>query len=68
MGTPEFSATAWRTSSRSNATRDCVEVAVVPGHVGVRDSKDRSGPALMLPPSTWRAFMQDVQVGTFDHG
>jgi hypothetical protein len=68
MGTPEFSDAAWRTSSRSNGEMACVEVAVVPGRVGVRDSKDRSGPALVLPPSAWRAFMQDVQVGSFDHG
>ena len=67
MGTPEFSDAAWRTSSRSNGEMACVEVAVVPGCVGVRDSKDRSGPALMLPPSAWQAFMQDVQVGSFDH-
>jgi hypothetical protein len=65
MGTPECSAAAWRTSSRTNPARDCVEVAVVPGRVGVWDSKDRSGPALVLPPSAWRAFMQ---VGSFDHG
>ncbi len=68
MGTPEFSATAWRTSSRSNGERDCVEVAVVPDRVGVRDSKDRPGPALVFAPSAWRAFVQDVQVGGFDHG
>jgi Domain of unknown function (DUF397) len=68
MGTPEFSDAAWRTSSRSNGEMACVEVAVVPGRVGVRDSKDRSGPVLVLPPSVWWAFMQDVQVGSFDHG
>lgn len=66
MGTPECSATAWRTSSRSNGERDCVEVAVVPGRVGVRDSKDRSGPALVVDPSAWRAFVQDVRCGGFD--
>jgi hypothetical protein len=68
MGTHEFSDSSWRTSSRSNGEMECVEMAVVPGRVGVRDSKDRSGPALVLPPSAWRAFMQDVQVGSFDHG
>jgi len=68
MGTLEFSDACRRTSSRSNGEMECVEVAVVPGRVGVRDSKDRSGPALMLPPSAWQAFMQDVQVGSFDHG
>ncbi|MBV9010700.1 MAG: DUF397 domain-containing protein [Pseudonocardiales bacterium] len=40
----------------------CVEVAVGPGQVGVRDSKDRSGPALIFPPA-WRAFVRQLQVG-----
>ncbi len=68
MGTPEFSAAAWRTSSRSNGAAQCVEVAVVPGRVGVRDSKDRSGPALLVAPSAWLAFVGDLQRGEFDVG
>ncbi|MGH4002606.1 MAG: DUF397 domain-containing protein [Pseudonocardiaceae bacterium] len=68
MGTPEFSNSSWRTSSRSNGQMECVEVAVVPGRVGVRDSKDRSGTALLIPPSAWRAFVGDLQRGGFDHG
>ncbi len=66
MSTPEFSGAAWRASSRSNGQYACVEVAVVPGRVGVRDSKDRSGPALVFAPSAWRAFVDDVRVGGFD--
>lgn len=66
MGTSEFSGAVWHTSSRSNANRDCVEVAVVPGQVGVRDSKNRSGAALVLSPSGWRAFVEDLQRGEFD--
>ncbi|MGH3930342.1 MAG: DUF397 domain-containing protein [Pseudonocardiaceae bacterium] len=68
MSTPEFPDAVWRTSSRSTADRDCVEVAVVPGRVGVRDSKERSGPALVLSPSAWRAFVGDLQRGEFDLG
>jgi Domain of unknown function (DUF397) len=68
MGTPEFFGAAWRTSTRSNGEMACIEVAVVPGHVGVRDSKDRSGPALVFLPSTWRAFVRDVHRGGFGHG
>ncbi|MGH3831045.1 MAG: DUF397 domain-containing protein [Pseudonocardiaceae bacterium] len=68
MGTPEFSALPWRTSSRSNGDQACVEVAVVTGRVGVRDSKDRSGPALVFGPSAWRAFVGDVRHGGFDCG
>ncbi|MFY1692448.1 DUF397 domain-containing protein [Plantactinospora sp. WMMB782] len=48
----------WRTSTRSNQTGNCVEVAGnLPGIVAVRDSKDRSGPVLSFAPVAWRAFV-----------
>ncbi|ATO12928.1 DUF397 domain-containing protein [Micromonospora sp. WMMA2032] len=49
----------WRTSTKSgNNGGDCVEVADgVAGVVGVRDSKDRSGPVLVFTPPAWRAFV-----------
>ncbi|ASW53689.1 DUF397 domain-containing protein [Plantactinospora sp. KBS50] len=48
----------WRTSSRSNGTGACVEVADnLPGRVLVRDSKDRSGPVLAFAPAAWSAFV-----------
>jgi hypothetical protein len=68
MFTADFSGAVWRTSSRSDAHQACVEVAVVPGQVGVRDSKDRSGPALVFTPSAWRAFVGDLRRGEFDLG
>ncbi|MET8350092.1 MULTISPECIES: DUF397 domain-containing protein [unclassified Micromonospora] len=47
----------WRTSSRSG-NGECVEVADnLPGVVGVRDSKDPTGPVLVFAPSAWRAFV-----------
>ncbi|KXK62109.1 DUF397 domain-containing protein [Micromonospora rosaria] len=47
----------WRKSSRS-AEGNCVEVAdSLPGVVGVRDSKDRSGPVLTFGVPAWRAFV-----------
>ncbi|WP_430497488.1 DUF397 domain-containing protein [Micromonospora trifolii] len=47
----------WRTSSRSG-NGECVEVADnLPGAVGVRDSKDPTGPVLVFAPAAWRAFV-----------
>ncbi|MFC0004528.1 DUF397 domain-containing protein [Micromonospora siamensis] len=55
----ELTGARWRTSTRSSGNGgDCVEVADnLPGVVAVRDSKDRSGPALAFPPAAWRAFV-----------
>jgi hypothetical protein len=37
----------WRKSSRSNAQGgDCVELAALPGAIGIRDSKNPAGPIL----------------------
>jgi hypothetical protein len=50
----------WRKSSRSNAENACVEVAVRPFAVAVRDSKNASGPTLAFPTATWDAFRADL--------
>ncbi|MGW0503657.1 DUF397 domain-containing protein [Micromonospora sp. NPDC003241] len=48
----------WRKSSHSGDEGACVEVAVVPGTVAVRDSKDPDGPLLHFPPTAWTTFAQ----------
>ncbi|MEU1754658.1 DUF397 domain-containing protein [Micromonospora rifamycinica] len=57
----------WRTSSRSNDQGLCVEVADnlvrTRAVVGVRDSKDPSGPALVIGPPGWTAFVDAVREG-----
>ncbi len=47
----------WRTSSYSGTNGGCVEVAPTPDAVLVRDSKNRTGPALTVPTPAWHAFL-----------
>ena len=57
----------WFKSSRSNAGKDCVEAAFLDsGLVGVRDSKNPTGPALVFTPSEWDSFTGGIQGGKFD--
>ncbi len=58
MSTPDLSGATWRKSSRSNGQRNCVEVADLHGgHRAVRDSKNPTGPALLIPPTAWTTFI-----------
>jgi hypothetical protein len=56
------SATRWRKASYSNQNGSCVEVAQTrAGNVAVRDTTDRSGPVLRVPPSAWRALTAELK-------
>ncbi|WP_020670683.1 DUF397 domain-containing protein [Amycolatopsis nigrescens] len=46
----------WQKSSYSGGGEECVEVALEPAEVGVRDTKDRDGGQLTFTPSAWYAF------------
>ncbi|WP_181721985.1 DUF397 domain-containing protein [Nocardia gipuzkoensis] len=54
----------WFKSSYSSAEKDCVEVAFLgEGSVGVRDSKNPAGPALVFTPSEWDSFTSWIARG-----
>jgi Domain of unknown function (DUF397) len=72
MANPDLSHAKWRKSSHSGSG-SCVEVAPVPGAgsaavgsgdvIAVRDSKDRSGPALTFTTRQWRSFAAGIKAG-----
>ncbi|MDG4816653.1 DUF397 domain-containing protein [Micromonospora sp. WMMD956] len=57
MTTPDLRGTTWRKSSHSGSDSDCVEVAETARAVGVRDSKDPTGPVLAFDRRAWTAFV-----------
>ena len=62
-----LSGAVWRKSTRSGDNGgNCVEVALTQDVVGVRDSKDRTGPVLTVSPAVWRGFLADIKVGRYD--
>ncbi|MEU9557511.1 DUF397 domain-containing protein [Streptomyces fumanus] len=49
---------AWFKSSYSDAGQNCVEAALLPSAIALRDSKQcPAGPALRLSPAAWRPFL-----------
>ncbi|MFR9770258.1 DUF397 domain-containing protein [Nocardia sp. SC052] len=57
----------WLKSSRSTSAHECVEVAwLEAGHVGVRDSKNPTGPTLIFAPGQWDVFASGIRDGKFD--
>lgn len=57
----------WRKSPLSDAQGNCVEFTrLSAGRIGVRDSKDPDGPALVFTAAEWEAFTGGVKMGAFD--
>jgi hypothetical protein len=57
----------WRKSRRSNGSGgNCVEFAMVDGRIGIRDSKDVSGPILVFTAAEWVTFIAGTKAGDFD--
>lgn len=52
---------AWRKSSYSNPSGNCVEAAGLGGGVAVRDTRSPDGPALVFTGATWGAFLRGVK-------
>jgi hypothetical protein len=65
---PDLTGAAWRKSTRSNGSGNCVEVATnLCGIVAVRDTKDKgNGPVLIFTPAEWDAFLGGTKDGDFD--
>ena len=54
-------AAAWRKSSYSNPSGNCVEAAGLAGGVALRDSRSPAGPALVFTSATWGTFVRGMK-------
>ncbi|MFH8973184.1 DUF397 domain-containing protein [Streptomyces sp. NPDC017890] len=61
----EASELAWFKSSYSggNDGNSCVELALTPGTIHIRDSKTTDGPRLTLTPAAWADFLPYASEG-----
>lgn len=56
----------WVKASASETAQGCVEVAFLSsGQVGLRDSKNPSGPKLIFTEHEWACFLDGVARGEF---
>ncbi|MEU2101174.1 DUF397 domain-containing protein [Nocardia sp. NPDC019255] len=63
----DLSGAKWFKSRHSGADKACVEVAFLAGGgIGVRDSKNPAGPALIFTPDEWDTFTTGLADGTLE--
>lgn len=63
----EYAGARWFTSSYSAGDAQCVEVAFLPGHRLVRDSKlGDASPVLAVSPAEWSVFTAVVKAKRLD--
>lgn len=61
---PRLPAAAWRKSTHSNPSGNCVEVAELPGgRVALRNSRHPDGAALIFTREGWEAFLLGIRNG-----
>ncbi|MFJ8045174.1 DUF397 domain-containing protein [Kitasatospora sp. NPDC096147] len=61
----DFRKSSYSGGSGGNCIEPAVNLARSSGVVGVRDSKDPEGPALVFPAAAWAAFASAVAEGEF---
>ncbi len=66
MTEPEHANLSWRKSTASQDNTGCVEIAVRPEHIYVRNSRHTDGPVLAFLPHEWEAFVTGVHNGEFN--
>jgi len=63
----DLSAANWRKSSYSSGGgQGCVEVALAPGAVAIRDSKDPDGPVHVVSVGAFRDLVARIKYGELD--
>ena len=54
----ELARATWHTATYTQGNGACVEVAGLSGgRVAVRDTKDRTGPAIVMTAEAWQTFL-----------
>jgi hypothetical protein len=62
----DWSKANWRKSTRSGGDQNCVMLARVGDVIGIRDSKDPTGPVLEFNAAEMAAFVGGIKDGEFD--